>query len=349
MRRKCVRRKREAVLVAAIAVSLTVLVLAFRYYRIYYYPNTNKTVIEISKKDSYCDFLSEIRDSGLTKDFRTFDYAAGKKGLNHYLKPGHYVIKAGISNKALIRIFANGWQSPVEIVLPPYMRSFSRIASRMAGKLDADSSDFMAALLDASLRDSLGFTEASYLSMFIPDTYQMYWTATPRDLILKIKKNYDALWTEERDARASQIGLTRNEVETLASIVIEESKYEPELSKIAGVYMNRLKKNMPLQADPTVLYALGEPRPNRVLKAYLSIDSPYNTYKYKGLPPGPITTVPVSAIDAVLNYETNNYLYFCAKPTLDGSHNFATNYNQHLKYAREYQKKLNCLQKTKGN
>jgi UPF0755 protein len=323
---------------------LTVAVIAYGLmrYTAYYEPNTRKAAVEISSKDNYEQAMDAISNSKVTVNFNSFRRAAGMSGLKRYLKPGHYEIKGGLTNKALIRIFANGWQSPVNVVVTPYMRSLQRIASKFSAKMDADSAEILKVLQDGALRDSLGFSEASYLSLFIPDTYQIYWTDSPKSLLLKIKKNYDKFWNDDRMARVHQIGLSRDEVVTLASIVCEESKYAPELPSIAGVYMNRLRIGMPLQADPTVLFVIGDPRPTRVLKSYLQIDSPYNTYKYKGLPPGPITTVPAECIDAVLNYESSNYLYFCAKPTFDGSHNFASSYSQHQKNALLYQKALDA-------
>lgn len=340
MKKKSKKQLKKLVMWVVIAALTAVAIYGIIHYIHFYEPNTRKTSLDISKRYGYADAMEAIRESKATVNFDSFKKAAAISGLSRYIKPGHYEIKAGLSNKALIRILANGWQSPVNVVITPYMRTLPKIASKLSAKMDSDSADFIKVLQDSIFRDSLGFNKYNFLSMFIPDTYQVYWTDSPRSLLRKIKANYDKFWTDDRLARCTQIGLTRDEVVTLASIVCEESKYEPELSSIAGVYMNRLKEGMPLQADPTVLFVLGEPRPNRVLKSYLQIDSPYNTYRYKGLPPGPITTVPGNVIDAVLNYESSRYLYFCAKPTFDGSHNFATTYAQHQQNARQYQKAL---------
>ena len=160
------------------------------------------------------------------------------------------------------------------------------------------------------------------------------------DFLERMHTEYDKFWSGDRDAKARSIGLTRQQVSTLASIVIEETKYEPEMPRVAGVYMNRLHKDMPLQADPTVLFAVGDPSIKRVLNRHLEIDSPYNTYKYEGLPPGPITMPPVAAIDAVLNYERHDYLYFCANASFDGRHAFAKTLAAHNENARRYQQAL---------
>ena len=166
---------------------------------------------------------------------------------------------------------------------------------------------------------------------------------TPSEFIARMNREYEAFWNEERTAKAREIGLTRTEVSTLASIVIEETKYEPEMATIAGVYMNRLNRGMLLQADPTVKFAVGDENLKRVLNKHLEVDSKYNTYKYPGLPPGPITMTPTSAIDAVLNYQRHNYLYFCAKSSLDGQHAFSTNLAGHLENARRYHQAVSGL------
>ncbi len=222
------------------------------------------------------------------------------------------------------------------------------MASYLGKRLLADSTAFITALKDKALMDSLGFKKETYLSVFIPDTYEVWWTISPKDLILRMKKEYDAFWNESRTAKARQIGLSKDQVMTLASIVIEETKYEPEMPTVAGVYINRLNKGMLLQADPTVLFALNQEGVTRVLNKHLEIDSPYNTYRYAGLPPGPITIAPKAAIEAVLNYQHHNYLYFCAKDTFDGQHNFAVSYADHLKNARAYQRALSALTSSKA-
>jgi UPF0755 protein len=195
---------------------------------------------------------------------------------------------------------------------------------------------------DAAANREIGLDADNIICLFIPNTYEIYWTTPAEGIVKRMKKEYDAFWNESRTAKAKAIGLTKDEVMTLASIVIEETKYEPEMPTVAGVYINRLKKGMLLQADPTVLYALNEEGVTRVLNKHLEIDSPYNTYRYPGLPPGPITIAPKAAIDAVLNYQHHNYLYFCAKDTFDGQHNFAVTYTDHLKNARAYQRALSA-------
>ena len=331
-------------IIAALLLLTAVSVFAYRYYSTYYKPNSvkNDADIYVYADEDYDNFLASFLKSGVVKDRRTFAYAAYKLDLAPVLQAGHYNIKPGLTNKEIIRIFANGYQTPIMLQVKGYIRTPENMASYLGKQLLADSSAFMAALNDKALMDSLGFKKETYLSVFIPDTYEVWWTITPDDLIKRMKKEYDAFWNESRTAKAKAIGLTKDEVMTLASIVIEETKYEPEMPTVAGVYINRLKKGMLLQADPTVLYALNEEGVTRVLNKHLEIDSPYNTYRYPGLPPGPITIAPKAAIDAVLNYQHHNYLYFCAKDTFDGQHNFAVTYTDHLKNARAYQRALSA-------
>ena len=336
---------KKTILLILTGLLLITAVFAINYYRTFYKPNTvaNDAEIYVYEGGSYEAFLDSLFSHGIVKDRKSFRTASDKLGLAPVLKAGHYVIAEGLTNKELIRIFANGWQTPIKLQVKGYIRTPENMASYLGKRLEADSTAFMAALNDTGLMKSLGFKKETYLSVFIPDTYEVWWTISPEDLVKRMKKEYDAFWNESRTAKAEQIGLTRDQVMTLASIVIEETKYEPEMPTVAGVYINRLKKGMLLQADPTVLYALNEEGVTRVLNKHLQIDSPYNTYLYPGLPPGPITIAPKSAIDAVLNYQHHNYLYFCAKDTFDGQHNFAVTYSDHLKNARAYQRALSAM------
>lgn len=336
---------KKTILLILTGLLLITAVFAINYYRTFYKPNTvaNDAEIYVYEGGSYEAFLDSLFSHGIVKDRKSFRTASDKLGLAPVLKAGHYVISEGLTNKELIRIFANGWQTPIKLQVKGYIRTPENMASYLGKRLEADSTAFMAALNDTGLMKSLGFKKETFLSVFIPDTYEVWWTISPEDLVKRMKKEYDAFWNESRTAKAEQIGLTRDQVMTLASIVIEETKYEPEMPTVAGVYINRLKKGMLLQADPTVLYALNEEGVTRVLNKHLQIDSPYNTYLYPGLPPGPITIAPKSAIDAVLNYQHHNYLYFCAKDTFDGQHNFAVTYSDHLKNARAYQRALSAM------
>ena len=335
---------KKAILLALRALLAITLVAGYNYYRTYYKPNSaaNEADIYVYADGTYEAFLDSLFSNGAVKDRKTFTKAADKLGLADVLEPGHYNLKAGLTNKEIIRIFANGYQTPVMLQVKGYIHTPEAMAGYLGKRLHDDSTAFVNKLHDTELMKSLGFRKETYLSVFIPDTYEVWWTISPEELIKRMKKEYDAFWNESRTAKARAIGLSKDQVMTLASIVIEETKYEPEMPTVAGVYINRLNKGMLLQADPTVKFALNQEGVTRILNRHLSIDSPYNTYLHPGLPPGPITIAPKSAIEAVLNYQHHNYLYFCAKDTFDGQHNFAVTYADHLKNARAYQRALSA-------
>lgn len=304
-------------------------------------PNTaGEGVILIYRNSGYGAVEDSICASGTIKNLKSFRRAAGRRNLAEHFEPGRYVIEPGMSNQNIIRMIANGWQTPAKITLRGYIKTIDRLAAFLGRNFEADSAAFATVLKDTAMIDSLGFRPETFIGMFIPNTYEFYWTSSPRSVVKRFKKECDAFWNGERDRLAREIGLDRNEVMTLASIVIGETNNAGEMPKIAGVYMNRLHRGMRLQACPTVIYAHLETEPGlrRLLNRHLQIDSPYNTYRIKGLPPGPIAIPTVTAIDAVLNYEKSGYLYFCAKPEFDGTHNFATTYSQHKANSRAYNK-----------
>lgn len=320
---------------------------AISYYRTYYRNNIDCTENEYQVKifSDFCldDIIETLCGTGMILNRRSLEKAASKMNLGNNFKSGNYVFSAPMSNKAIIRSIANRWQKPVRIAFPGYVRSLEKFAGVLGDKFEADSASFANILLDTGVMAKYGFDEKTFIGMFIPNTYEMWWTVTPEEFVERMHKEYDFWWTTARKEKAAGIGLTQNEVSTLASIVIEESKFEPELPIIAGVYINRLKKGMPLQADPTVKFAVNDSSIRRILTKHLQIDSPYNTYKHTGLPPGPITMPPTAALDAVLNYSHHNYLYFCAKETFDGQHNFASTLAQHNANARKYHQALNAI------
>lgn len=309
------------------------------YFFTYKKPNVaEEKVLLIHSNATYQDVTDSIEASGAIKNLRSFMKAAGKRELGEHFEPGRYVLEPGMSNQYIIRMIANGWETPGKVTLRGYIKTIDRLAAFLGSRFDADSAAFAAVLNDRALMDSLGFTRETYIGMFIPDTYEFYWTSSPRSVVKRFKKEYDSFWEGERDSLAKAMEMSRNDVTTLASIVIGETNCEQEMPLIAGVYVNRLRRGMKLQACPTVIYAHldKEPGIKRLLTRHLEIDSPYNTYKFRGLPPGPIAIPTVSAIDAVLHYTESDYLYFCAKPEFDGTHNFATTYSEHKANSRAY-------------
>lgn len=346
------KKKTRILLLVVVLVVLTGTLAALNFYGTFYYNNVKplekQPDIRIPRDFTSEQMIDAVLKSGAIDNPKTFLRTAKFMKLEDQFTPGLYRLKPGMGNKAIVRMLAKGWQVPVRLVIPGYFRSLDRFADFLGEQLEASAEDFSKALNDRNIAAQYGFTPATFIGMFIPNTYEVWWTLTPEAFIERMHQEYLKFWTPERDAKAAAIGLSRQEISTLASIIIEESKYEPELPRIAGVYMNRLERDMPLQADPTVLFAIGDPSLKRVLNKHLEIDSPYNTYKYAGLPPGPITMPPVSAIDAVLNYEHHGYLYFCAKDTFDGTHVFARTLSAHNENARRYQRAFSVQQRAKA-
>lgn len=333
--------RKTLIITAAAAAAAVIAAFGLSLYITYKKPNTVKEgVILIYRDADYQDVEDSLKASGTIKNLKSFGRAARKRNLAAHFEPGRYVISPGMSNQYIIRMIANGWQTPAKVTLRGYIKTLDRLAAFLGRNFEADSAAFATVLKDTAMIDSLGFRPETFIGMFIPNTYEFYWTSSPRNVVMRFKKEYETFWSGERDRLAREIGLDRNEVMTLASIVIGETNNAGEMPKIAGVYMNRLHRGMRLQACPTVIYAHldTEPGLHRLLHRHLQIDSPYNTYRIKGLPPGPIAIPTVTAIDAVLNYEKSSYLYFCAKPEFDGTHNFATTYSQHKANSRAYNK-----------
>jgi UPF0755 protein len=272
---------------------------------------------------------------------------SGMKGLrflaNHYdftVRTGRYVIEPGRKALDVFRQLRNGQQSPVMITVPE-VRTVDRLAGRLTSKLMLDSAALAQALTDQAFCQKQGYDTATIFCLFVPNTYEVYWNISLDGLMQRMKKEHDAFWNDERRHKAEAQGLTPDEVVTLASIIDEETANNPEKPVIAGMYLNRLHRGMLLQADPTVKYALGDFTLRRILNKHLEVDSPYNTYKYPGLMPGPIRLPSVQAIESVLNPDHNDYLYMCAKEDFSGTHNFARTLAEHNQNARRYQQALN--------
>jgi len=288
--------------------------------------------------EQVCDTL---RKYGLVAHPKLFYFVSKQK--NYKVKPGRYVFTKPISLNNLINILRLGNQSPVLVRFNSGIVNVEKLAEKLTKNLEITADSLLVLLRDKTFLKELGFDENTILAMFIPNTYELYWNTSAKDLILRMKREYLKFWNGERDRKAKLIGLSRVEVSTLASIVCKETLKNDEKPLIAGVYLNRLKLGMPLQADPTVIFANKAWTAQRVTKKMLQIDSPYNTYKYVGLPPGPICIPDIASIDAVLNYKKHNFLYFCAKEDFSGYHNFASSYSEHLINAKKYQRALNKL------
>lgn len=293
----------------------------------------------VSRNTTYQELVDSLKPT--IKHHLAFDLYAERLTLKDSYKKGHYVVKPGMNVIEIVRMFKLGLQTPVGVTMNN-VKIPAQLAGKLAKQFEADSVEFMQVLTDETLARKFGFdSHLTMFSIFLPNTYEFYWTATPSEFVDRMYKEYKRFWSEERDAKRKRSGLNRVEVATLASIVYEETRKVDEMPRVAGVYINRLRKGMPLQADPTIKYAMQQFGLRRILKSYLKYPSPYNTYINKGLPPSPICMPSVEAIDAVLNFEKHEYLYFCARHTFDGYHNFAKSYSDHLKNARLYQTELN--------
>lgn len=284
--------------------------------------------------------VDSLKAGGILGDERTFRWVAGRKHYAAKVRPGRYVVPNGMSMNALVNKLRNGEQDPVDITLAN-IKNLPQLAGRVARYVEADSVEVLAAILAPETAKRLGFTPETIISLFLPNTYEVWWTVTPEDLIDRFAKEYKRFWTPERQAAAKALSLSQGEVSTLASIVQAETGKASDAPMIASVYLNRLRIGMPLQADPTLKYALGLDSLNRIRHADLRVDSPYNTYTHTGLPPGPINLPEPRFIDAVLRPAKSNYLYFCAREDLSGYSNFSTSYQQHMVNARRYQQALN--------
>lgn len=270
-----------------------------------------------------------------------FDLYAKRLDLSNNLKAGHYVMQEGMNVIQVVRMLKLGLQTPINVTINN-VKTPQQLAGKLSRQIMADSVEIARALTDQQTATRLGFSSPlTMFSMYIPNTYEFYWTVTPDEFVERMRKEYKRFWSETRDAKRQRSGLSRTEVMTLASIVYEETRKVDEMPRIAGVYINRLREGIPLQADPTIKYALQDFGLRRILYRHLKYPSPYNTYINKGLPPSPICMPSIEAIDAVLNFEKHNYIFFCARPTFDGYHNFARTLKEHNANARAYQAELN--------
>jgi len=288
----------------------------------------------------YNGFLHNLLEKGILKNPEAFKEAAQKMNLPNNLKPGRYAVKQGMNNRTLINKLKSGNQDAVSLKFQN-IRKKENFAAYLAKNMEADSLAFIKVLDSAALVEKYGFTTENVYTMFIPNTYELYWNVSPTEFFEKMVKQYNKFWTEERKQKAKALNLTPIQVSILASIVDAEALYDKEMPTIAGLYLNRLNRGILLQADPTVIFANDDFTIKRVLNSHLALDSKYNTYKYAGLPPGPIMMPSINAIDAVLNREKNNYIYMCAKEDFSGYHAFAETREQHEINANKYRAAMN--------
>lgn len=305
-------------------------------YVLYVYGNTT----DVQVMDSLKANAGVVRPGSLKRCFDKMNVAGN-------IKPGRYVISTESPSIYVARMLVFGWQTPQKLTLSGTMRSKGSIAKKISSQMMVDSVSVATALNDPLFLAGYGFTPENVFALFLPDTYEMFWTASVTEIFSRMKKEYDAFWNSDRLAKARAQRLTPMQVSVLASIVSGETLKQFEYPVIAGVYLNRYRKGMKLQADPTVAFCY-DYKLDRILKKHLTVDSPYNTYKYAGLPPAPINVPPKACLDAVLEPQNHNYIYFCASPAFDGTHRFAVSYSDHLKNARAFQRELTARRRAKA-
>lgn len=289
---------------------------------------------------SYQDVYNQLKNEGLVRNLRSFRLLAQRKNYPNRVMPGRYRLHHRMGNNELINLLRSGNQDPVMVTFNN-IRTKEQLAGSLGRQLEADSLSIIALLNDPVLLESYGKNPHTAPLLFLPNTYEFYWNASARQILDRMHREYQAFWNESRLQKAREAGLTPVEAGILASIVERETSRTDEMARIAGVYINRLNRNMPLQADPTVVFAVGDFSITRVLNRHLAVDSPYNTYRHRGLPPGPISLPEPRVIDQVLQYESHTYLYFCARDDFSGYHAFARTYSEHLANARRYHQALN--------
>lgn len=283
----------------------------------------------------------DTQDSVRTKSGMGWRWDIYNKVFSYRLRTGRYRLHPGLTYIGLYRQLRNGSQEPMNLVIPT-SRTMDRLASVLSQSLMVDSAEIASVLTDSTYCNTHGYTTATIPTLFIPNTYEVYWDISVDGLIERMERENNRFWTAERKAKADALGMTHEEVATLASIVDEETANNAEKPMIAGLYLNRLRLGMPLQADPTVKFAVGDFTLRRILNKHLRVESPYNTYQVTGLPPGPIRIASIAGLDAVLNHVEHPFLYMCAKEDFSGTHNFATTLSEHYRNARRYVKALNA-------
>lgn len=311
------------------------------YYLLYpHFHPAKTTYIYIDGNDNLDSVYYKVKTEGNPDKFDGFEWITQYKKYGSRIRTGRYAIEPGNSAYDLYQRLSGGHQTPVKLTIGS-VRTLDRLARSVGSQLMIDSADIARRLFDYDYISDMGYDEKTLYSLFIPNTYEVYWNIPVDEFFSRMQKEHERFWNNNRREKAKTIGLSIEDVSILASIVDEETNAKDEKPTVAGLYINRLQRSMPLQADPTVKFALQNFELRRILFKHLEVDSPYNTYMYGGLPPGPIRIPSIDGIDAVLNYEHHSYLYMTAKEDFSGRHNFASNITQHNINARKYHNALN--------
>lgn len=340
------KSRRNILIIAAVCI---LIICGVTYYYFFLSMSAKDTTeyVYIDNDDNIDSVTVKLEKISTPHAISAFKMLAGYSKYAENIRTGRYAIEPGEGVAVTFRRLKNGLQTPVNLTIPS-VRTVERLSAQLSEKLMIDSATICKALKDEKTCKELGFDTTTVICMFIPNTYDIYWNTSAENLLKRMKKEYSRFWDEERMARAANIGMSPTEIMTLASIVDEETANDQEKPMVAGMYCNRLKlrnseypDGMPLQADPTIKFAWKRFDLRRIYNKLLNIDSPYNTYRRTGLPPGPIRIPSIAGIEAVLNHTKHDYLYMCAKEDFSGTHNFARTYEEHMANARRYTQALN--------
>lgn len=334
------RNRKSIVIIPALIILLLALFILFSKYSELKITSAQSSELLIPTGSSYEDVFFILDSVAGIGNPQLFHLIAKKKKFTTRVKPGRYIIEPGMTYPEIIDLLRSGKQTPVNLTFNN-VRTLAQLAGKVAARLEPDSLELISFLTDELNYSADGFSKATVIAVFIPDTYQVYWNTDAKGFYTRMLKEYRSFWNSDRQEKAKAKNLDPVGVSTLASIVDEEAAKNDEKPRIAGVYINRLRIGMPLQADPTIRFALNDFTITRVLKKHLLIDSPYNTYRNKGLPPGPVNCPSRNGIESVLNAEDHSFLFFVAKPDFSGYHNFSRTLSEHNRYATLYQRELN--------
>jgi UPF0755 protein len=338
-------KKHKILIIVLLVFAISLISFSFYAYQAVQTPNVlvqqSDRVLLIAPGTTFKELQNQLHQEKYVHDLLSFSVLAKFMEYDENVKPGRYVLRADMSNLSAIRLLRSGKQTPVNVTFNN-VRLKGELAKRLCENLLADASTFEELLNDPSVVGEYGFTTENVLTMFLPNTYEFFWTTTAPELLERMHREYEAFWTAERRQQADSLGMTPIEVSILASIVESETNKPDEAPVVAGLYLNRLDRNIALEADPTLVFAAQDFTIKRVLNKHKEIDSPYNTYKYPGLPPGPIRIPSIGAVKAVLNHQDHDYIFMCAREDFSGYHNFATNLRAHNANARRYQRALSA-------
>lgn len=345
-------RKKEEVsktrLVTYIVGSTLLITFSFYTYQLVFTPNIlvdkENKVFRINKGTTYREVQVQLYDQGFLNDAVSFAFLARLKNYDRKVHPGQFALRKNMTNLEALEVLMGNDQVPVRVTFNN-IRLLPDLAERITKNTAVSPEEFKDAVARFVENNNEGFTRDNILCMFIPNTYEVYFDVTPDELVERMHDEFKLFWNEERKKKAEALGLTPIEVTVLASIVRAEASKVEEAPRIAGLYLNRLKKDIALQADPTLVFAVGDFTLKRVLNVHKEVDSPYNTYTHTGLPPGPINMPGIAFIDAVLNAEQHDYIYMCAKEDFSGAHNFAKTLSEHNQNAARYQRALTIEQR----